>query len=78
MTITTNTTDRKALVKAIAEELGTTSTYLRAPTYGYQIGDFTVIRKPSPKHSRMRKRLPIQKRSPSPRWTFRFRRGMLR
>ena len=44
MTITTNTTDRKALVKAIAEELGTTSTYLRAPTYGYQIGDFTVDR----------------------------------
>ena len=44
MTITTNTTDRKALVKAIAEELGTTATYLRAPTYGYQIGDFTVDR----------------------------------
>ena len=44
MTITTNTTDRKALVKAIAEELGTAATYLRAPTYGYQIGDFTVDR----------------------------------
>ena len=44
MTITTNTTDRKALVKAIAEELGTESTYLRAPTYAYQIGDFTVER----------------------------------
>ena len=44
MTITTNTTDRKALVKAIAEELGTTATYLRAPTYGYRIGDFTVDR----------------------------------
>ena len=44
MTITTNTTDRKALVKAIAEELGTASTYLRAPTYAYQIGDFTVDR----------------------------------
>ena len=44
MTITTNTTDRKALVKAIAEELGTTATYLRAPSYGYQIGDFTVDR----------------------------------
>lgn len=42
MTITTNTTDRKALVKAIAEELGTTSTYLRAPTYAYQVGDFIV------------------------------------
>lgn len=44
MTITTNTTDRKALVKAIAEELGTTSTYLRAPTYAYQVGDFIVDR----------------------------------
>ena len=44
MTITTNTTDRKALVKAIAEELGTASTYLRAPTYAYPIGDFTVDR----------------------------------
>ena len=44
MTIITNTTDRKALVKAIAEDLGTTSTYLRAPTYGYQIGDFMVDR----------------------------------
>ena len=28
MTITTNTTDRKALAKAIAEELGTTARYL--------------------------------------------------
>ncbi len=44
MTITTNTTDRKALVKAIAEELGTAPTYMRAPTYAYQIGDFTVDR----------------------------------
>ena len=44
MTITTKTTDRKALVKAIAEELGTASTYLRAPTYAYKIGDFTVDR----------------------------------
>ncbi len=42
MTITTNTTDRKALAKAIAEELGTTARYLGLPTYGYQIGDFTV------------------------------------
>ena len=44
MTITTNTTDRKALVKAIAEELGISATYLRAPTYAYQIGGFTVDR----------------------------------
>ena len=42
MTITTNPTDRKALAKAIAEELGTTARYLGLPSYGYQIGDFTV------------------------------------
>ncbi len=42
MTITTNTTDRKALAKAIAEELGTTARYMGLPSYGYQIGDFTV------------------------------------
>ncbi|MBR4538448.1 MAG: hypothetical protein IKO52_06340 [Clostridia bacterium] len=44
MTIETHTNDRKALVKAIADELGTTSTYLRAPTYAYQVGDYTVDR----------------------------------
>ena len=44
MTIATHTNDRKALVKAIADELGTTSTYLRAPTYAYQVGDYTVDR----------------------------------
>lgn len=44
MTITTNTTDRKTLAKAIADELGTTATYLRAPTYAYQIGDYIVDR----------------------------------
>ena len=44
MTIVTNTTDRKALAKAIAEELGTTARYLSLPSYGYQIGDFTVDR----------------------------------
>ena len=42
MTITTNTTDRKALAKAIADELGTTSRYMGMPTRGYQIGDFVV------------------------------------
>ena len=42
MTITTNTTDRKALAKAIADELGTTSRYMGMPTRGYQIGDFIV------------------------------------
>ena len=44
MTIHTNTTDRKALVKAIAEELHTEVRYLRAPTYAYEVGDFTVDR----------------------------------
>ena len=35
MTIQTNTTDRKALAKAIAEELHTEVRYLRTPTYAY-------------------------------------------
>lgn len=42
MTITTNKTDRKALARAIAEELGTTAKYMGIPSYAYQIGDFTV------------------------------------
>ena len=42
MTITTNTTDRKALAKAIAEELGTTARYMGMPSCGYQIGDYIV------------------------------------
>ena len=44
MTIITNTTDRKALANAIAEELGTPAVYMRAPTYAYQIGNITVDR----------------------------------
>ena len=44
MTIQTNTTDRKALAKAIAEELHTEARYLRTPTYAYEIGEFTVDR----------------------------------
>ena len=44
MTIQTNTNDRKALAKAIAEELHTEARYLRTPTYAYEIGDFTVDR----------------------------------
>lgn len=44
MTITTNTTDRKALAKAIAEELGTTARYMGMPSCGYEIGDFVVDR----------------------------------
>ena len=39
-----NTTDRKALAKAIAEELHTEARYLRTPTYAYEVGDFTVDR----------------------------------
>ena len=44
MTITTNTTDRKAMAKAMAEELGTTAKYMGPPTFGYQVGDFIVDR----------------------------------
>lgn len=44
MTIITNTTDRKALAKAIAEELGTTAKYMGVPGCGYQIGDYIVDR----------------------------------
>lgn len=44
MTIITHTTDRKALAKAIAEELGTTAKYMGMPSCGYQIGDYVVDR----------------------------------
>jgi len=44
MTITTNTTDRKALARAIAEELGTTARYMGMPGCGYQIDDYIVDR----------------------------------
>ena len=44
MTIITHTTDRKALAKAIAEELGTTAKYMGVPGCGYQIGDYIVDR----------------------------------
>ena len=44
MTVTTNTTDRKALAKAMADELGTTAKYMGPPTFGYQVGDYTVDR----------------------------------
>ena len=36
--------ERKALVKAIADHLGEKAVYLRTPTYAYQIGDFTVTK----------------------------------
>lgn len=44
MIIRTNTNDRKALASAIAEELGTTSRYLRTPSCAYQIGGYTLDR----------------------------------
>ena len=44
MTITTNTTDRKAMAKAMAEELGTAAKYMGPPTFGYQVGDYIVDR----------------------------------
>ncbi len=44
MTVTTNTTDRKALAKALADKLGTTAKYMGPPTFGYQVGDYTVNR----------------------------------
>ena len=44
MTVTTNTTDRKALAKALANELGTTAKYMGPPTFGYQVGDYIVDR----------------------------------
>ena len=44
MTVITNTTDRKAMAKAMAEHLGTTAKYMGPPTFGYQVGDFIVDR----------------------------------
>ena len=44
MMIQTNTTDRKALARAIAGELHTEACYMRAPTYAYEVGDFKVDR----------------------------------
>ncbi len=35
---------RKELVKKLAEHLETTSTYLGAPTFAYQVGDYTIDR----------------------------------
>lgn len=44
MTITTNCTERKELVQTIAAHTGERAVYLRAPTYGYQIGSISVDR----------------------------------
>lgn len=42
MYVRTNTTDRKNLVKAIAEFLGKESRYLGPPTFAYAVGGYTV------------------------------------
>ena len=42
MTIQTNTTDRKAMAKAMAEELGTTAKYMGPPSFGYKVDDYIV------------------------------------
>lgn len=42
MTLHTTPTNRKEMVQAISEMLGTPSVYMRAPTYAYRIGPVTV------------------------------------
>ena len=42
MTIVTNTTDRKALAKAIGEDLGIPAKYMGVPRCGYQIGEYVL------------------------------------
>lgn len=42
MTVNTQTTDRKAMAKALAEHLGTEAKYMGIPSYAYQVGDYTV------------------------------------
>ena len=44
MTLQTNPTDRREMVQAIAERLGSPAVYLRTPTYAYRIGSLTVER----------------------------------
>ena len=44
MTLQTNPTDRREVVKAISERLGSPAVYLRTPTYAYRIGSLTVER----------------------------------
>ena len=44
MTIETHVADRKALAKAIADELGTPSRYMGMPSCGYQVGAYTIDR----------------------------------
>lgn len=44
MTLQTNPTDRREMVQAISERLGSPAVYLRTPTYAYRIGNLTVER----------------------------------
>ena len=44
MTLQTNPMDRREMVQAIAERLGSPAVYLRTPTYAYRIGNLTVER----------------------------------
>ena len=42
MTLQTNPADRREMVQAISERLGSPAVYLRTPTYAYRIGGLTV------------------------------------
>ena len=44
MTLRTNPADRREVVQAISEQLGSPAIYLRTPTCAYRIGDLTVER----------------------------------
>ena len=44
MTINYNATDRKPLVRAVSEFLGTEAVYMKTPTCAYRIGNVTVTR----------------------------------
>lgn len=44
MIVNTQTTDRKAMAKALAEHLGVEAKYMGIPSYAYQIGNYTVGR----------------------------------
>ena len=44
MTLQTNPADRREMVQAIAERLGSPAVYLRTPTYAYRIGSLTAER----------------------------------
>lgn len=44
MTLQTNPAERREMVQAISERLGSPAVYLRTPTYAYRIGGLTVER----------------------------------